>query len=370
VQWYGFTSSSGGTVWVLLVNYLILRSLEPFPKTHYPCLLSGFLLIALPVLLSPIVQAPTNDGHKVTLAIVQPNIHPQKEKFGGMDADAQFSKAIRLLDAADTKSLEIVVFPETMIVDPIDEALIDESVYVRTLREIMKDLGLTSVFIGAFTKRHTGWHPSDDASVIASSPPFVLYNSLLLVRRDSIDVYHKEKLVPLVEKQPFQWLMKPLRSFIERSGAFFGSYGTYNRRHQLTIDEQHAAVPLICFESAFSCFPQPSPMASFVVLVTNDGWWSSSGGYIQHLNLARLRAIERGQWIARAANTGISGVINPRGEIVGSIDYNSEGILIAEVPYSFNNDRISFSVQKWMRWTALGFLVAVLFFNAVKRLRF
>jgi apolipoprotein N-acyltransferase len=69
-----------------------------------------------------------------------------------------------------------------------------------------------------------------------------------------------------------------------------------------------------------------------MVLITNDGWWSSSGGYLQHLALARLRAIETGLWVARCANTGVSAVIDFSGDIIQSAAYGQEAMLYAEIP--------------------------------------
>lgn len=367
VQWYSITSSTGGTVWVLVVNYLLFTSINSWPAIHYPRLISGLAIIALPLLISQNMQAPDSDGPQFSIAIVQPNIHPQKEKFGGLDALAQLQKAMGLLGKVEYGTVDIAVFPETMIVDPIDESGIGESVFIRMIRHEMQTHGLKLVFAGAFTKRTEGWHPSDDASATGMPDPFVLYNSLLLIRQDEVEIYHKQKLVPLVEKQPFLLILKPFRAFIERSGGFFGSYGTYNNQYHLAIDGQSAALPLICFESAFSCFPQPAPLPSIVVLVTNDGWWSSSGGYLQHLNLARLRAIEQGQWIIRAANIGVSGLINPRGDLVRTIDYNKEGVIKVDAIALQNKSSISCSVQKWVRWLAFSYILALLLFEIKRR---
>lgn len=369
VQWYSITSSTGGTLWVLIVNYLLFLSVDSWPVIHYRRLLSGLVMIALPMLIAQRMQAPDAVGTQIATAIVQPNIHPQKEKFGGMDAMTQFRKALHLLEEIEAGSAELAVFPETMIVEPIDEASIDENVFIRMIRGAMQTYGLKGVITGAFTKRTSGWHPSDDANTTGWPAPFVLYNSLILIREYSVEIYHKEKLVPLVEKLPFLWFMKPFRAFIEESGGFFGSYGTYNNQYHLDIDGQKAAVPLICFESAFSCFPQPVPLPSFVVLVTNDGWWSSSGGYLQHLNLARLRAIERGQWIVRAANTGISGLINPRGEMLRTIDYGMEGVITVNAIAFPNKHSISCSVQKWIRWTAFSCFLGLLLVAVINKRR-
>ena len=65
--------------------------------------------------------------------------------------------------------------------------------------------------------------------------------------------------------------------------------------------------------------------------MTNDAWWGNTPGHKQHLMYARLRAIETRRPIVRAANTGISGFINPKGEIISQLDYDTKGVLTNSV---------------------------------------
>ena len=57
-------------------------------------------------------------------------------------------------------------------------------------------------------------------------------------------------------------------------------------------------------------------------IITNDGWWKNTAGYKQHFSYARLRAIEHRRWIVRSANTGISGVIDEKGDVIRKTDWN------------------------------------------------
>lgn len=367
VQWFSLTSSAGGTVWVLVVNYLMFRFIWRAPTLK----ISAFVLIALafamPFALNKLITKPGSYGNKISLAVVQPNIHPQREKFGTMDASEQLNKAISLLDGIVPGSIDYAIFPETMIVEPIEEALLDKSPNIQLIREKAAIFGLKGIFTGAFTKRSSGWHPSDNDKVTNTTNPYVLYNSMLFLTEGGVEVYHKQKLVPLVEKQPFLWLMRPLRRFVESRGGFFGSYGTHNEREYFLLGKSVAAAPLICFESAFACHPKPGEIPSFMVLITNDGWWSSSGGYLQHLNLARLRAIERRQWIARAANTGVSCLISPEGEVIYPVEYEQQGLIIGEV-FATHNTEWACWVMNLIRWTALSVLMIFALFALKYRL--
>jgi apolipoprotein N-acyltransferase len=103
--------------------------------------------------------------------------------------------------------------------------------------------------------------------------------------------------------------------------SFGGTSGTLGRdKERLAIpDEQHyyVAAPVICYESIYSDYITDyiRKGANLLTIMTNDGWWDNTPGYRQHMNYARLRAIETRRWIARSANTGISCFIDPAGNV-------------------------------------------------------
>ena len=87
--------------------------------------------------------------------------------------------------------------------------------------------------------------------------------------------------------------------------------------------------PIICYESIYGEYVSDYVRngANLLAIVTNDGWWNNTEGHKQHLSYARLRSIETRKNIVRSANTGISSVINYRGEIVKTIGYEKEGLI-------------------------------------------
>ena len=132
-------------------------------------------------------------------------------------------------------------------------------------------------------------------------------------------LYHKSKLVPGVEMMPFPRLLKPLEKFAINLGGMSGSNATQKERSVFSsADKSIKVAPVICYESIYGDFLTGYIRngANFIFIITNDGWWENTAGHKQHFQYARLRAIETRRSIARSANTGISGFINQRGDII------------------------------------------------------
>jgi apolipoprotein N-acyltransferase len=143
---------------------------------------------------------------------------------------------------------------------------------------------------------------------------------------------------------PFASLLKPLESLAIEMGGTFGSLGTQKYRSVFTdsLNNTHVA-PVICYESVYSDFVTGymQKNANIIFIITNDGWCGKTPGHIQHLNYARLRAIENRVQIARSANTGISCFINEFGEISNATNFWEEAVI--EKQLYKNNNRTFFA---------------------------
>src|SRR6195256_4061046 len=159
------------------------------------------------------------------------------------------------------------------------------------------------------------------------------YNSIYVIDHDGsvLSVYDKLHLVPFGQYLPFQDWMEKL-GFVQLTKVQ-GGFIAGTRRRAMEIPDAPRALPLICYEVAF-----PGSVATrddrpgWIVNLTNDGWFGISTGPYQHLQQARLRAIEEGLPLVRAANTGISAVIDPSGRIVARLGLGIEGVLDASLP--------------------------------------
>ena len=159
------------------------------------------------------------------------------------------------------------------------------------------------------------------------------YNSIYAIDHDGgvLSIYDKLHLVPFGEFLPFQDWMEKL-GFVQLTrvqGGFIPGTG----RRAMEIPNAPRALPLICYEAIF-----PDEVAArgdrpgWIINLTNDGWFGISTGPYQHLQQARLRAIEQGLPVVRAANTGVSAVIDPMGRIVARLGLGVEGVLDSSLP--------------------------------------
>lgn len=162
------------------------------------------------------------------------------------------------------------------------------------------------------------------------------YNSIYVIDHDGsiLSIYDKLHLVPFGEFLPFQNLMEKI-GFVQLTKVQ-GGFLSGVQRHPLELPKAPSALPLICYEAVF-----PNEVAAsgerpgWIINLTNDGWFGISAGPYQHLQQARMRAIEQGLPLVRAANTGISAVIDAAGRTVAELDLGREGVLDSGLPVAF-----------------------------------
>jgi apolipoprotein N-acyltransferase len=159
------------------------------------------------------------------------------------------------------------------------------------------------------------------------------YNSIYVIDHTGspVSVYDKVHLVPFGEYLPFQDFLESLG--LSQLTKLRGGFISGARRRSLGVPGAPNAVPLLCYEAIFPGEIMPSgERPGWMLNLTNDGWFGVSPGPYQHLAQARLRAIEEGLPLVRAANTGISAVIDPLGRILKSLPLGAEDVLDGSLP--------------------------------------
>lgn len=331
VQWYEYTGATGGTIWVLTANLLLYTALTSYQsagrtRTYYIRLLSFAGLLLLPILLSKSIGRQRGeelgaDTRKATrnIVVVQPNVDPYEEKFATGTLESQISRLIQLSEQQIDSNTVLVIWPETAIPHNLQESAIRQDYYYQPVWGFLGRHPQMALLTGINSYKLYGKNKSEASSTARLDPSdssyYDVYNTAALLRPDgSTDFYHKAKLVPGVETLP---------SFLLWMGGLFENFGgisgTLGRDPKASVfrDAQHyyRPAPIICYESIYSEYVTTYVRqgANILAIMTNDGWWDDSPGYRQHMNYARLRAIETRRWIARSANTGISCFIDPVG---------------------------------------------------------
>lgn len=375
VQWYEYTGVFGGTLWVLLCNILIFRFVGSRTVRRG---VAAAAAVCVPLLLSAVLWAVRGGGEpvrEVELTVVQPNIDPYEEKFS-LPQESQTEILLSLAGEAPC-SADYIILPETAIHDDVLEEEYMRYGSVAALHEAVSERGgRIQMIAGVTTLRFYPDLRMRSATARQSRYGglwYDVYNSALAISPgERIDVHHKSKLVVGVEKMPYPRLMKMLDFLIIDLGGTTGQLGVDSVRKVFTHPSTGVRLgTAICYESVYGAY-----FAEFVrrgaqvmAVITNDGWWGDTPGYRQHFGFARLRAIETRRAIARSANTGISGFIDPRGRVIESLGWNRRGSLTARLSLG-EGETFYVRYGDWVARTALYVLIlSVLYFIAYRTRR-
>ncbi|HEY0979137.1 MAG TPA: apolipoprotein N-acyltransferase [Flavobacteriales bacterium] len=342
VQWYEWTGTFGGSLWVLALNVMIagwiIRCLGSNVReqgSRRPAMIAAVLLVPL---IGSWVRYATfkEEGVPVEVVVVQPNIDPYTEKFGSMDPLVQVDRMLAQAEAVITPNTALVLMPETALqegtrldhqqgrwhLEGLWENDLGASRSVDRIRRFLQAHPGTAVLTGMSSDRFYGEGepmPRSARPIGDSGTGFVSYNAALLVGSDgSTESYHKSKLVPGVELMPFEVLLGQLDGLALDLGGTTGSLGIQDEREVMsTADGRVKAAPVICYESIYGDHVAAHVRngATLITIMTNDAWWGDSPGYKHHLAYGRLRAVETRRDVARSANTGISCSIDQRGDV-------------------------------------------------------
>lgn len=350
IQWYEYTGTFGGTLWVWLVNVGILRSLLLYQQHKekgiiYRGILKNGGLLLVPILVSLfILKTYEQDPENIEVVVLQPNVNPYTEKYN--TTDTRIGQLLTELgEKSTTPNTRAVIAPETVFADGTDMESFDRSEAAFFSREFVRRHPQTSFISGVamYDRFNDISLVTGQSNQIGPSDWYNDYNSAFLVNaNDSILFYHKSKLVVGVENFPYQSFLKPILGnvMIDLGGTVAMKTIQADRSvFELTNGEKVA--PIICYESVYGEYVTGyvNNGAQFLAIITNDAWWGDTQGHKQHLSYAKLRAIETRRSVARSANTGISAFINEKGEITGSLGYEEQGALVGQVSL---NDEITF----------------------------
>lgn len=278
---------------------------------------------------------PTETVDGVVLRLVQPNI-AQRDKWRPEMRRAHLDRYLEmsLQVKADTRSAGLstnvrpthVIWPETAVPYFLGE---DENL-TRLIATAAPPGG--AIVTGA-------------PRVERAAEPRV-YNSLFAITREGgvVSRYDKVHLVPFGEYMPLRnWI--EIAPIVQSFQDFTPGPGLVS----LAVPGLPAISPLICYEIIFpgAVIPADQPRPAMLLNLTNDAWYGHSSGPYQHFAISRMRAIEEGVALVRAANTGISGVVDPMGRITAKLDLGARGVIDAELPSPLASPTVFSSVGNW-----------------------
>ena len=353
IQWYEYTGTFGGSLWILLLNFFLfhlLRNIQlkkPLKKTITGATVFLILLVVPLILSLRMYSSYEEKEDPINIVIIQPNVDPYNESFDMEAETRKLDDFLRLAAEVTNDSTDFIVGPETLFEHQTlwDEATFESNAFLNRLENFLQQYEKADMVFGVSS--YEVYDNEEDITYSAQNNNGITYDryntAMLLNKAGEIQVYHKSKLVAGVEKVPYQKYFSFLKNnYIDLGGAS-GSLGRQKEASNL-VSEKAVIAPVICFESVFGEYVTDYVKrgADVIFVITNDGWWKNSRGYKQHLLFSQLRAVETRRSIARSANTGTSCFINQRGDVLQATSWWKE----AAIPGSINkNEALTFYVK-------------------------
>lgn len=346
IQWYDTLGATGGSFWILVINvyaFYTWRIWEAGRKRRSLIINSSVLtiFIVIPILISLVKYQNFDEKPlgSVNVLMLQPELNPYTEKYS-KDSLTILSDLLQLAEQNSQGQIDYYIGPETSLpgYGSISETGFDQSTLLNGVKTFLTKHP-KSVFATGISS-HRFYPNTDQKSETAyqtSQGTYVdSYNSAVqIIPNQKVEVYHKGKLVPGVEIFPYINVLKPLlgNAMIDLGGTTASLATDPERTSFSNPFNKGKMAPIICYESIYGEFVTDyvKKGANFLGIMTNDSWWGVTQGHQQLMAYARLRAIETRREIARAANSGISGHINARGDVVADTFYGDKTTLFAKV---------------------------------------
>lgn len=322
---------------ILYINifiYLSIKNLRVSKKINFKYTIIAALLFFIPLFYGIIkTSTPKTYKNKIVIGLIQPNLNPW-DKWSGGNLNEQIDLYLNLTEQAYKKGARLIVWPESALSVYLLSGSYDEEVqkiqkYVYT-HNIFLLTGMPDVnFYFDLNKA-----PKDAKKLKSQDVAYTSYNSILLFSPYTLEVqkYQKNLLVPFGEHVPFVEYLPVLGKLIKwQVGISSWNVGKEQNVFDLSVMKIGG---IVCIESIYpdyvAKFVQKG--ADFIAVVTNDSWYGYSSGPFQHKEISVLRAVENRRSVVRAANGGVSCVIDPFGRTISQTKLFEKTVLIDAVP--------------------------------------
>ncbi len=362
IQWYEYTGSLGGSLWIWLCNLSIFGLMVVLSdgrwnrfniKAKTAAILGILTLFIAPFITSRVIWNNYEEKENpLEILIIQPNIDPYN-KFQAMTQAQQDAIALEQIqffldnrDSLNQNQTLLIVAPETFTSGFNINDYKEHQSWQR-FTSFLKNYPNVNLLFGASTYEfiYSKDAPSHTARPFYDGMWYEAHNTALIVDgSERTEYFHKSKLVVGVEHTPYPQIFCKLDDAL---GGVMGRCIGQDEISLLNVVNEEEKIKIgcaVCYESVYGEYYTGyiKKGAEAMTIITNDAWWGDTPGYKQHLRYASLRAIETRRSIARSANTGISAFINQRGEIINPTDWWVPATLNGTINL---NDKITFFVK-------------------------
>lgn len=379
-QWYCYTGVFGGSLNILIANILVFKSIAYLYKAKQErrkilidkYLIMFLLVVFIPTFISLMLKATYEEkSNPVQVTIIEPNFNAYTEKFT-IPTSIQVDTMLALASNAP-KNTQFFIAPETAI-ENIWINDINSNQSIDTLRGFIKKYYPDATFvIGAST--YYKLSPQEHKADVSHYPRrhrngryFYARNTALWIdSTKKVEQYHKAKLVCGVELLPYPAVFGFINQFTSVNlGGMSG-----NCMPSIKREAFKGVGTAICYEAIYGEFftEYVKAGAKFMFIISNDGWWGDTNGHKHLLKYSTHRAIETRRSIARSANTGISAIINQKGEVIDSLGWGRREIINATINaneyvtfYVKNGDYI-IRIAFYVLLLTLGYMVAIKYYR-------
>jgi apolipoprotein N-acyltransferase len=258
--------------------------------------------------------ALVRDGQPMRVGLIQGNV-AQEEKLVRTPASDRriFTTYLAMTRDAVRRGAQYVIWPESSTPFTFEQDPVNDT----ALRELAREVKVPILF---------------GSEQIVQDSAVRLYNAAFLLGPDGAteEVYHKIHLVPFGEFFPFQEWISIAAPLVRRFLPF-----TAGESVVMLPVGGHATSTAICYEVVYPSLIRQAVLngSELLTTITNDGWYGASSAPYQHFEMAAMRAIEQGRYLARAANTGISGIIDPYGRVTARSGIFEQTVLVGDVRF-------------------------------------
>jgi apolipoprotein N-acyltransferase len=292
-------------------------------------------------------------GEPVRVAVLQGNI-AQDDKWEPALRDEIISRYMSMTKQAIAARATLILWPESSMPVPFEE----DPARSAPIRQLAREAGVTLLIGSDQVERARPGAPLDDTANR-------FYVAAFLVKPDGTTggIYRKIHLVPFGEYVPLQRLLFFVGPIVEAVASF-----TPGDAHVLFPVGGHKMSTAICYEVIYGNLIRRfvTDGSELLTTITNDAWYGWSSAAYQHWDQASMRAIENGRYLARAANTGVSGFVDPYGRVPEKSRLFEPAVLVQDV--RFLQGRTIYSrVGDLVAWFSLAFTAAALL--AARRMR-